>query len=197
MFFHSSTRSQRAFAAGILGGAIFLAFYLPACSTTPSNPDQQVIARINGYELTLDEYEAGFVRELEYDSTYKATAKARKEFLDRMIRQELLIQEAVSRKMDKEQSFIRTIEKYWEATLIKNLMEAQMKEIQTKTFVTDQEIKTRYDQLKTQKKDLPPIEQVEQKIAQKLKQEKQAALIDQWVDSLKNKADIKVYDELL
>ncbi len=197
MFFNTDTRSPRALAAGILGGAIFLAFYFPACSTAPSDPDQQVIARINGYELTLDEYEAGFVRELEYDSTYKATARARKEFLDRMIRQELLIQEAVSRKMDKEKAFIRTIEKYWEATLIKNLMEAQMKEIQTKTFVTDQEIKARYGQLKAQKKNLPPLEQVEQKIAQTLKQEKQTALVDQWVDSLKKKADITIYNELL
>ena len=197
MSFISRIRFQKGLISGVLGSAVFIAFFLPACSDQPSKPDKQVIAQINGYELTLEEYEAGLVRELEYDLNYKATAKARKEFLDQMIRKELLIQEAVNRKMDKEKSFIQTIEKYWEATLIKNLMESQIKAIQEKTVVTDQQIRDRYARLKTQKKNLPDLKEVEYKIARTLKQEKEAALIDQWVDSLKQKADIKINDTLL
>lgn len=197
MSFISRTWLQRGLTTGFWGSVLFIAFFLPACSNQPSKPDKAVIAQINGYELTLDEYEAGFARELEYDLSYKATAKARKEFLDQMIRKELMIQEAVSRKMDKEESFVQAIEKYWEATLIKNLMEAQIKVVQKNSVVTDQEIKDRYIQLKKQKKNLPALDKVAQKIAETLKQEKQAALIDQWVDSLKEQADIKVNDKFL
>ncbi|WDP92948.1 MAG: SurA N-terminal domain-containing protein [Desulfobacter sp.] len=178
-------------------GCLIASLYICGCSPEQTAEAGQVVAKINKYKLTQGEYQAKLARELEYDREYKCTAAARKDFLDRLIRQEVLIQEAVNRNLDKAPEFMAAIEKYWEATLIKNLMAAKMEEIRQTTLVSEGEIKARYQELKTGKENMPPLNRVEKKIADILKEEKQTAEMEQWVSRLKKEAKIKVFEKRL
>ncbi|MBU1196826.1 MAG: SurA N-terminal domain-containing protein [Proteobacteria bacterium] len=181
---------------------IVLIFLLPALifgcmDADTDHQDNNTIARINGYHLTLDEYESKLVREMEYDQTYKITDTARKEFLDALIRKEILVQEAVRLKLNKRQVFKAAIEKYWEATLVKTLMEEQAEQINKTTYITENEIREKYEQLKLKNASLPPFKQMEKDIALALKEEKKTLLLDEWINALTEKADIRINQTLL
>lgn len=100
------------------------------CCSQEKPVESKILARINDYNLTLDEFHHQLAAELEFDKDFKLTEEAKQEFLEELIVKELLIQEAKRLKLDRKDKFIRTIERYWESTLIKGLMDLKSKEIQ-------------------------------------------------------------------
>ena len=105
-------------------------FLINACSSDNKiDKDDILAAKINDYELTKDNFNTQLTREVEYNNDFKITANAKKEFLDTIIKKELLIQEAKNQGLDKEPVFMYAIERYWKATLIKHLMEMKNKKI--------------------------------------------------------------------
>ncbi len=85
-------------------------------------PEQKrVVARINNYVMTLDDFEDGIAH-----SPYQVDRRRDLEgLLDLAIRKQVLIQEAEKEGLDKSKSFMKTIERYWRQTLIKELLEKQ------------------------------------------------------------------------
>jgi len=94
---------------------------LPACSQ--GRPDNSpVIADINGYKLTRADFLGQLKAEVEFDRDFKVTREAKQELLEQIIRRELLIQEAQRQRLDRQPRFVRAIERYWESTLIRDLL---------------------------------------------------------------------------
>lgn len=85
-------------------------------------PEQKkVVARINNYVMTLEDFEDGIAH-----SPYRVYRKRDLEgLLDLAVRKQVLIQEAEREGLDKNKSFMKTIERYWRQTLIKELLEKQ------------------------------------------------------------------------
>lgn len=167
------------------------------CASEKNTDEKKIIATINGCNLHLDEFEAKLDKELEFDPQYKTTDTAKKEFLETLITKEILIQEAMSYGLDKEQEFISAIEQYWEATLIKNLMEAKNREITLQTSVTTEEVKKRYSLLQSSNKALPALTQIEKEIVDVIKEEKKTRAINQWLDNLKKNSEIEIKEKYL
>jgi len=175
---------------------IAISFFLFCCGQEQKK-EGDVLAKINDYELTLLEFEYQLVEELEMDKDFKLTKEAKKEFLDQLIRKEILIQEAKKLKMDRRQKFIRTIERYWESTLIRDLMELKGKEISKRTSVSEEEIRARYEKMKASEPDLPPFEDMKQKISAKIGEDKKRARLIAWINGLKKNAKIEIDEQLL
>jgi len=173
----------------------FLISIQAGCRGDKAAEKHRVMATINGYELTRDEYESKLVQELDYTQEYKTTPEARAEFLETLIRKEILIQEAVRLGLEKKPEFVQAIEKYWEATLIKNLMEEKNKDISQRTTVMDKDIKAYYDGLKFEDDTLPPLERIEPEIARQLKAEKQTQALNEWINEVKKKARVEIHQE--
>ncbi|MDA8133290.1 MAG: SurA N-terminal domain-containing protein [Desulfobacteraceae bacterium] len=171
----------------------FLVFILAGCRGDKAGEPHGLIATINGYELTREEYESKLARELDYTQEYKTTPEARAEFLDTLVQTEILIQEAMRLGLEKKPEFVRAIEKYWEATLIKNLMEEKNKDISQRTTVMDKDIKAYYDGLKYEDDTLPPLERIEPDIARQLKAEKQTQALNEWISEVKKKARVTIH----
>ena len=173
-----------------------LSFLLLYCSQEQT-ANKEVLSKINDYVLTLKEFEDQLAGELELDKDFKLTKKVRHEFLDQIIQRELLIQEAQKLKMDRRKKFIMTIERYWESTLIRDLMEFKGNEFSQRTYVLQEEIENRYKEMKKFDDKLPPFEKIQGKIAEKLKEEKKRKNLEEWVDSLRKNATIDINDEFL
>ncbi len=90
-----------------------------------------------------------------------------------------------------------TIERYWELTLIRDLMEFKGNEFSQRTYVLQEEIENRYKEMKKIDAELPPFEKIQGKIAEKLKEEKKRKNLNEWVDSLRKNATIDINDEFL
>ncbi|GEM_PF-1665304 len=88
-------------------------------------PEGKVIARINNYLLT----EADFADELKGISIPVLPEDKmqawKTEFLDDIIRKQLMLQEAQKLSLDKDKNFINMIERYWEQALLKSLIESK------------------------------------------------------------------------
>ena len=173
-----------------------LFLYLSGC-TGDQDENVTVLAEINDYQLTLKDFETQLASNLEFEGDFKLTQKAKKQFLDNLIEKELLIQEAMKLKLDRNKKFIAAIERYWEATLIKNLMELKGKEITESTYVSQKEIEAQYDEMKRSQGNLPPIEEIRKEIVKKIKEEKKSRELAQWVQDLKQNAKIEIDEKLL
>ena len=177
---------------------VFLLFVLSSLSCNHKDRnDEQVVATINGLKLTLNEFQSRLAEELELENDFKLTREARREFLESIIKKELLIQKAKELNLDKEEAFIRAIERFWEATLIKDLIDLKGKEITKKIVVSQEEVKARYDLMVEEDKDLPPLGEVEKTIARELKEIKKTKRLGEWINSLRKEASVNINTQLL
>ncbi|MCP4671683.1 MAG: hypothetical protein GY857_10290 [Desulfobacula sp.] len=183
---------------------IILLFSLTACfsmfacsSDSNLNKDDILAAKINDYHLTKNAFNEQFSQEMEYQHQYKATAHAKQEFLDILIKNELLIQEAKKQGLDKKKDFISAIERHWKSTLIKHLMEIKHGEILKNVMVSDKGIKARYDTLKSNNATIPPLDEIEKEIADELLGEKRTKAIEKWETQLYEQARITINSDFI
>jgi hypothetical protein len=175
---------------------LFLSMNLFCCSQEKTKNGKQ-LAEINDFKLSLSEFQNQLAAELELDKDFKLTKEAKKSFLEEIIRKELLIQEAQRLKLDKKEKFIRALERYWESTLIRDLMEIKGKEISRTILVSQEEIRTHYDTMKKRVKKLPPQQEVEEEITDDLKEKKKTRMLREWINDLRKGAKIEIDHELL
>ena len=158
---------------------------------------KEVIAQINDYKLTRQEFEDQLIEELTIESDFKLTKEAKTIFLEQLIRKELLIQEAKKLGMDRKKKFIKTIERYWEATLVRDLMELKGDEFNKGTYVSEEEIDARYQEMKKTEGELLSLEEIREKITKKLKDRKKREKLKQWINNLRENAKIEIDQKLL
>ncbi len=169
---------------------------LLACSREPPQK-KDVLATVNDYKLTVGEFQNLLADDMKNDPELKITDQTKKMFLNEAIQKEILIQEAKHLKLDQEEKFIRTIERYWESTLIRDLVEKKGQEFAQRVIVTQEEIQQRYNAMKASTPGIPPLSQMEANIEKTLKEEKKTAMFQKWVEALKDKAKIHINEKLI
>jgi hypothetical protein len=174
----------------------FLSLSLFSCSQEKTEKGK-ILAIINDYSLTLEEFQYQLAAELELDKDFKLTKEAKKEFLEELIRKELLIQEAKRLQLDREEKFVRAIERYWEFTLIRDLMELKGKEITQRTLISQEEIRDYYKEMQKSEEKLPSLKELKEKINKELKEKKKTRILKEWINDLRGKAKIEINRELL
>ena len=173
-----------------------LSLQLFSCSQEKAE-EGKILARINDYNLTLEEFQYQLAAELEMDRDFKLTKEAKKGFLEELIRKELLIQGAKKLQLDRKEKFVRAIERYWESTLIRDLMELKSKEITKRTLISQEETEARYKEMKKVGERPPPLEEIQEKVIKELQDEKKTRMLKEWIDGLRKEAKIEINQELL
>lgn len=159
--------------------------------------EDKVLAKINDYELTLKDFQYQILDDVDLSEDFKKTKEGKREFLEYLIRREMLIQEARRQGLDRKDKFIRAIERYWEATLIRDLMDMKGEALHRETSISQKEIEARYLDLKKADKDLLPLKEVRDEIARELVEKKRQWLLKQWINKLRKNAKIEIDQELL
>ncbi len=167
------------------------------CCSTKTTEETKILARINDYNLTLDSFEYQLATELELDEDFKLTNQAKRNFLEEIMRKQLLIQEAKKLKLDTKDEFIRAIQRYWESTLIRNLIDLKSQEINKKIYVSQEEIETRYKEMAKSEGTLPPLTETQETIKKELEEEKKTRILKEWINDLRQNAKIEINEELL
>lgn len=83
--------------------------------------DGKIIAKINNYSMTVQDLQD----EIEHSPYTTRKENGLENILDLAIRKQVLIQEAQRQGLDRKQSFMKTIERYWEQTLIRELIQKE------------------------------------------------------------------------
>ncbi len=176
---------------------LILSLHLFSCSPEQKTNEDEIVARINDRPLTLGECQRQLAAVVDLNEDYKLTKEAMGEFLEELIRKELLIQEAKRLQLDRKEKFIRTIECYWESTLVRNLMEVKGKEFTKRILVSQDEIEAGYNDMKKPGEKLQSLENLREKIIEKIREEKKTRMLSQWIDNLRKTARIEINEELL
>lgn len=179
----------------ILTAMCTLSLCLAGCGTSAEPEKKEVVIQVNNSKICLEEFNDLMKFEAYADPEMELTAETRDQFINYLVRKELLIQEAAKLKLDSKKEFVLTIEKYWEATLIRNLLELKSIELKKKILITDDEIKAYY----TENKDdfSQPYDAVKASIKESLESKKLAAELEAWTLGLKKSADITINEALI
>ncbi len=118
-----------------------------ATGASPSSPPQSAeelkapLAKIDDVTITLGEFQERINRQSPYIRARYTSLEQKKEFLDSLIRFEILAKEAYRRGYDKDPEVVRTMKQ----VMIQKLMRDEFDTKVTADSVTDAEMKTYYD----------------------------------------------------
>ena len=164
------------------------------CSRPPAQND--AVVKIGNYTMTLGEFTRRF-----QESSYalRPTKDAENDFLQDFINQRLILLEAQKKGLDKQNDFLESVERYWEQALLKVAVEDKNRDFVGKVQVSEKDIHDRYIELLTGRKIAGDavLESVYSQIEWQLKREKEAALMSNWVDSLKQEFPVEVNNGIL
>jgi hypothetical protein len=169
----------------------FCLIFLAGCGKPEK---EQFLVKINNYEITLEEFEEEF-KESPYSRDDSLVSKV--EFLDYLINRKLILQDAQRNDLDKDPEFLRMIEKFWEQSLLKLALDAKSKNISDITFVNDNTVEKAYQKMLKDGKTDESYEEMHSQIKWELTKFKESQLMDEWMNKLRNKADIRIKYDLL
>lgn len=179
-------------ASGVL---ILFFLILVGCGSDPPTVDQDHVIQVNDWQISLEEFNEQLRQEVYADPEIDLTRDSRTAFIDYLIQKQLMIQEASRLKLDRKKEFVRTIQTYWESTLIRHLLDLKTEEFKKKILVTEEEIDSYYEENNDLFKGVPSVE-ARQQIVRKLTSIKLSARMAEWTDSLREKADIAIDSQL-
>jgi len=120
---------------------ILVGFFVFGC-TPKGNTEGEVIAKVNNTEITKEDFLREFSRIPEWAKERFSDKQGKEQFLDELVKRELLYQEAEKIGISKDKEFLEKIEEYKRMTLLSILLK---KEIEDKAVVSEEEIKDYYD----------------------------------------------------
>ncbi|HLE09316.1 MAG TPA: hypothetical protein VI914_06780 [Thermodesulfobacteriota bacterium] len=130
---------------GILIFLLCLTAFFPSCARKKEREEK--VATVNGAPILLMDFQREVFLASRRDPNLKTTHGALKELLQTDIDRKLMIQEAVRMGLSEDEHFAETIKKFWEQTLIRELINAKTREWSDRLFVTDDEVKKHYERM--------------------------------------------------
>lgn len=172
---------------------VFAISFLAGCSSGNVDLDSKTLAIVNKARILVEDlrYE---LKNAPYDEeSLLKTKSGRRDYLDRLMEKEILLQEAQRQGLHRERDFMKTIEGYWEQALLKILLERKSDEISSLTHVSDNEIEEYYSN--SENRTLFPKSKTDVKKAIRRKKETEA--MNAWIEELKKQSYIKINEEIL
>jgi hypothetical protein len=162
------------------------------CSGDSSNKEEFIL-RVNDYRISKDEVNAMLKYETQLNSNFYLSDDTRVNFIKDLIQTQLLIQEAKRRELDQRESFRRTIQRYWESTLIRDLLQEKGEQIRKTVVISEEEVDMYFE---TNKDNFSAgsEEKVKNEIVRILEQKKVTARLEKWIEELKAGAVIEIQD---
>ena len=121
------------------------------CARKDAMPDpesQRVLARINNYKMTAEDFAHGARSFTPEVSLPEDSRDGKRRILEDLINREILIQEAQKMDLDKEKAFMNEIEDHWKQALLKSVVDKKLNELSRTVQVSDAEVRAYYDRMK-------------------------------------------------
>ncbi|MFH0855445.1 MAG: SurA N-terminal domain-containing protein [Candidatus Omnitrophota bacterium] len=147
---------------------LLIAALFAGCAKAPAGK-KQVVAQINNYQLTVDDFMQEAKLNLPYMLQNDNSGAIKEQLYNDIVTNELILQQAERMGLDKNRDFMKEVENYWKQALIKRLINIKGAEF----------LAAAKGENDAQKK------------------ENAQALLDLWIKGLKQEAKIHKYDDTL
>lgn len=173
---------------------LLLVFSLVIFGCAKATQEKNIVVKINDYEISKAEFEQDFK-----DSSYAGndTLESRKDFLNNLINQKLILQEAQRKDMDKDKNFLKMIEKFWEQSLLKLSIDRKSKQISGSVSVSDADVENVYKNMVKEGTADKPYNQMYRQIKWEITKIKESKAMNEWLNELHKNACIEVDESLL
>lgn len=108
-------------------------------------PPAETVITINDHRIPYAEYQ----QLLKDQGLERPSAEVEQAFIDNVIRQKLILQEAQRIGLDRDPEFLATVQRFWEQSLMRVMMDKKMQEIQNNPAGTPRDIDRWLDELRT------------------------------------------------
>ncbi len=162
-----------------------------------NSKSSETVAQIDSYYMSVNDFKEDIKSLSLYRPRSIKTYAGRLNALNDVIEKEVLLREAQSLNLDKDERFRKKIESYWKQTLLIMLIEKKAKEISDQVFIYDNEIQAYYKVLKEKNPDVEILAEVKPEIKRIIRCEKETAMMRGWIEELKDKSYIKINEEVL
>lgn len=173
----------------IAAGLIMLLIFSYGCA---KERQKRIALRINDFIMTEEELEEEIRK-----SEISDSPSERQKFLEDLINRKLILQEAEHLGLDKEREFLKAVERFWEQSLLKIMIDRKSKEIAGQISVTDREIEKRYNEMLEQGTVNKPLSESYNEIKWQVLRNKQTQALNAWVEGLRRKAKVEIKSKIL
>ena len=170
---------------------LLLVLFTSGCGAPKNTP---VAIKIGAVNISPADFESAFE-----DSPFSSedTSQSRKQFLDTYITRILILTEAEKIGLDKDPVFLKTVETFWQQSLIKLILDYKIKELSMNIRISDRDINDYYNSHKeTDYKDRE-LASVYDSIKWLISNQKQKEAVNSWLTSLRDHAKIDLNYALL
>ncbi len=155
-------------------------------------PSETTAVRVNEFVMSADEFQEQFD-----NSDYPANKQGKEKFLKDLISRKLLLQEAEQMGLDKQPEFLKEVERFWEKTLLKNIIYRKSKELAGEVSVYEDEIRAQYEKMVDKGAAEGSYEEMYDRIKWQLLRQKQEAAFNEWLKGLRENSEVEVNKQLL
>lgn len=170
---------------------ILVCIFLLGCN--PRSNDTQMAVKVNDYVMSLKEFNDLYN---EAKAIRSQTLRSKNQFIEEIITRKALLQEAQKEGLDKEEDFLKSIERLWEQSLITILLERKSNELAASVKVSDREIEDYYDKLPKEKKNTGNLQELKAEIKNMLIDNKERFMMDNWIKSVARNSVVEINDSL-
>ena len=171
---------------------IILGLVLAGCNGTPAEKEKPLL-KVNAYSIAGEEVDSRLKYETELNSNFYVSEDTRAEFISNLIQSQLLIQEAKKEKLDQREMFRQTIQRYWESTLIRDLLAEKGAQLRKTTVVSKEEVEAYYNANKEFLRE-GTLDELQPELIKKIEDQKVGARLASWIEDLKAGAKIEIND---
>ncbi|MCM8784366.1 MAG: SurA N-terminal domain-containing protein [Candidatus Omnitrophica bacterium] len=145
--------------------------------------------KINNFQMTAKEFEEEFK---EAGAGLLGPRNQKETFLENLVNRKLILQEAERLGLNQDKGFLKSIERFYEQTLLKAVLDKKSNEFASRIQVSEQEVEAYYKELKEKGLIEKPLSEVYKEIRWQVIRNNQERAFNSWVESLKTKAKIEI-----
>lgn len=194
---------ERCFMSRILSALLILFIAIGVCgccknAKIPAKADESIVADINNYRLTVEDFKSEAV--ITMPNRYPAAdwEKARTELLEEIIIKKILLGEAQAKNFDKEKTFMKEIERYWEQALLKLLIKRKTEELARRIVIDEGDVRKEYEAISRETGGkTESFEKVAPEIRKAIRRKKMQEGLDSWITNLRRNSTVKIHKKVL
>src|SRR3972149_5017373 len=153
---------------------------------------KDAVATVNGAAVSIQEFQKELAIYANRNPDFKLNAESVEEHLNMFIDKQLMIQEATKMGLAEDERFLETIKRFWEQTLIRELIDARSREWGSRLFVTEDEILGYYQEVKPGLTPQPLLKDVRDEIRTTILEQKKQKAMEEWLREARKGAAITI-----
>ena len=170
-------------------------FIFYGCGRPTSKDMSPIIAKVDVCEISAQELQEGFAT-----SAFSARPdkiQARRDYLEMLIDQKLILLDAQKRGLDKAPDFLKSVEKFWAQSLVNVSLGQKTMELHRGSMVRDEDVRRIYETMVREGVTSKSFEDVYPQIKWQAQKQMESQRLQEWMEGIRKNMAVTVNEDAL